>query len=273
MTVNKVIVLVPIYKAVLSELEQFSLDYSLETLSHREVRFIAPVSLDMSAHLARHPGIPVDHYPDNCFASVRDYSRLLMNPRFYAHYAAHEFMLILQTDAIVLRDDLDHWCSQPYDYVGAPWPNGVELEIHVDRFRGGPGQLVSTKVGNGGFSLRRSARCIQLLREFPEALWFFSETGSSEDLFFSVMGQVSSQFSLPDEVEASRFALELKPDEYLAANGGQPPMGGHAWWRYNMPFWTPFLRTPPPVLMPAAPPRQVDIGGLPRQLGRLELPA
>lgn len=269
---SKVIVLVPIYKAELSELEQFSLGYSLETLAAREVRFMAPDSLDMSAHLARYPDIAVDRFADTCFTSVRDYSRLLMSRGFYERYASHEFMLILQTDAIVLRDDLDHWCTQPYDYVGAPWPNGIELDVRVDRFRGDAGRVVSTKVGNGGFSLRRSARCIELLDEFPEALWFFSETGSSEDLFFSLMGPLSERFTLPDEMTASRFSLELKPNEYLASNGGQLPMGGHAWWRYNMPFWVPLLRREPPVLLPEAPPRKVDIGGLPRNLGRLELP-
>jgi Protein of unknown function (DUF5672) len=263
------IVLVPIYKPALNELEQFSIDYSLETLAGREVRFLAPLSLDMSAHLAHHPDIPVDRFDDQCFASVRDYSRLLLSQAFYERYLAYEHMLILQTDAILLRDDLDDWCEEPYDYIGAPWPNGLELEVAVDRFRGTPGQRIFTKVGNGGLSLRRSARCIELLREFPDVLWFFTETGSSEDLFFATMGQVSQNFRLPSEDVAARFALELKPDEYLEANG-MLPMGGHAWWRYNMPFWASHLRHAPPVMLPKAPPRQVDIGGLPRHLGRLE---
>jgi len=92
-------------------------------------------------------------------------------------------------------------------------------------------------VGNGGFSLRRNQACIDLIREFPQALEYFVRTGSSEDLFFSIMGSLSSRWVLPNEMAAARFSLELKPEVYHAQMGGRAPMAGHAWWKYNPGYW------------------------------------
>ena len=97
-------------------------------------------------------------------------------------------------------------------------------------------------VGNGGLSLRRIKKCLSLLEEFREIVQVFEQTGSSEDLFFSVMGALSGDFVIPNEMTASRFSLELKPSYYFDVNGGKLPMGGHAWWKYEPEFWQTYLR-------------------------------
>jgi hypothetical protein len=249
------VVLVPIYREGLEPLERFSLDYSLQRLHGREVVFIAPEKLDVSFYSRSYPGVPVLRFADEYFASVKGYNRLLLDPTFYERFDyTHEFMLILQTDAILLKDDLDHWCAQPWDYVGAPWPDGLEVTLNVDCFAGELSKKVKVHVGNGGLSLRRNAACASLLREFPQAADMFLRSGSSEDIFFALMGSQSERFALPNERIASLFALELQPERYLAINQGRTPMGGHAWWRYNQPFWVALLDVTPPVLVPAAPP-------------------
>ena len=242
------VVLVPIYQPVLSALEQFSLDHSLPLLAEkgREVLFIGPKGLDLAYYARRYPGIGFHGYDPVYFGSIRGYNLLLLDPGFYERYAAHEFLLILQTDAVLLRDDLDHWAALPYDYVGAPWPQGLPVKVHLDRFEGGNAKTVRALVGNGGLSLRRVRACQALLREFPQAAEHFRQSGSSEDLYFAVMGLLSTAFVLPNERVASLFAWELSPEHYHAING-VPPMGGHAWWKYNPAFWAGFFRMPPPL--------------------------
>ncbi len=244
---NTCAIVIPVYKAQLDDMEQFSLDYSLARLKPgRSLSFIAPVSLDMSYYTQRYPGVGVVRFPDEFFASIQGYNRLLLNPGFYQHFIDHEFMLILQTDALVLKDELDEWCALPYDYVGAPWPDGLEIMVNVDVFSGDMRKRVKTHVGNGGFSLRRNAKCIRLLQEFPQATQMFLHTGSSEDIFFAILGSQSSDFLIPNERVAARFALELKPEHYHVINGGVAPMGAHAWWRYNQAFWESLLESAPP---------------------------
>ncbi|MBC7700931.1 DUF5672 family protein [Aquabacterium sp.] len=237
-----VAVVVPIYQAQLSALEHFSLTHSLAQLQPgRTVVFIGPEGLDFSAYAADFPGIPLLTFDPSSFQSVQGYSRLLMSKAFYQRFDEHEFMLILQTDAILLRDELGAWCARPYDYVGAPWPDGLEILVNLGKFQGTLGKKIRTHVGNGGLSLRRIRKCIALLDEFPEAVDFFDRTGSSEDLFFGFMGPVSLDFVMPNEFTAATFSLELKPEYYHAVNQQRPPMGGHAWWKYNPAFWLDLL--------------------------------
>ena len=235
---DTVVILVPIYKRDLSALETYSLDKSLSVLEGRRVMFIGPQGLDRKNYTTRYPFIPFIEFPSVYFESIPGYSRLLLSPAFYLYFSDFEFVLILQTDAIVLKDEIDYWCAQPFDYIGAPWPDGYEIFINAGKFRGDYGKRVKVFVGNGGFSLRRVSKSISLLNEFSnEIVDFFMLSGSSEDLFFSVMGALSNDFIIPNEIIASRFSMELKPSLYLTINGGHLPMGGHAWWKYEPDFW------------------------------------
>ena len=222
---------------MLNAIEEYSIDYSLKWFEDHEVLLIGPDRLDLSYYLSRYPGISFSGYDPYYFSSIQGYNHLLLSEAFYEKFLDFEFTLILQTDAIVLRNELPFWCSQPFDYVGAPWPGGLELFVNLGKFEGANGRRVRTMVGNGGLSLRRNKKCIALLQEFPEAIDYFHRSGSSEDLFFSFMGPLSNDFVMPNEITASRFALELNPSFYFFINGHHLPMGGHAWWKYDLSFW------------------------------------
>ena len=234
---NSIIVVIPVYMAILPKLEEFSLDYSITVLRGRNLCFLASKDLDISYYQKRYPEIAIEYFEPVHFASISDYNRLLLGVELYQRFLGKEFLLILQPDAIVLRDELDAWIARHFDYVGAPWPRGYELFVNLDNFSGNRGKRVNVTVGNGGFSLRRIRKTLALFAEFPEALNMFRQSGSSEDLFFSVMGSLSRNFIIPNEMTASRFSLELQPSYYYAINDGQLPMGAHSWWKYELDFW------------------------------------
>lgn len=244
MKTGNVLVLIPIYKDKLDDIERYSVEYSLSALANREIRFVGPQSLDIAYYASRYKNIPFESFPAPCFESIEEYNRLLLSRHFYERYDGYEFILILQTDAIVLRDELDFWCAQPFDYVGAPWPFGYELFVNLGLFEGSFGRHVRVTVGNGGLSLRRVDKCKKILSEFATAIDIFCKTGSSEDLFFSVMGSLSHDFVVPNEITASRFAMELRPSYYYHVNGGHAPMGGHAWYKTEPEFWQALLAKP-----------------------------
>ena len=45
-------------------------------------------------------------------------------PFLYERYAAYEFMFTYELDAFVFKDELEKWCEQGWDYIGAPWFDG-----------------------------------------------------------------------------------------------------------------------------------------------------
>lgn len=238
---GRVAILIPIYKSQFESLEQFSIDFSLSIAGNRDCFFIAPEGLDCAYYKARYSNVRMERFPASYFDSVDSYSRLLLSPSFYARFAAYEFVLILQPDAILFRDDLDYWTDQPYDYIGAPWPDGLELTVWRDRFGDGNSRRVKASVGNGGLSLRRVQKCMALLGEFPETHAAFLRATANEDSYFAIMGLLSNHFSIPNEIIASKFAMELKPEYYYSINGLCYPMGAHAWWIVQPKFWAPCL--------------------------------
>lgn len=230
-------VVVPLYKAELDAREHYSLSHSLQVLQGRRVLAIGPAELALGWYRQHCPAFDWRPLPARHFSTISEYNRLLLDPAFYRSFADDEFMLILQPDAVLLSDELDDWCRRPFDYVGAPWPDGLELRIHAGRFSGDFGKQKKVYVGNGGLSLRRTQACIDLLDEFRgELLDYFLLSGSSEDLFFAFMGALSERFVLPGEMTAARFATELRPSFYYGVQG-RLPMGTHAWWRHEPDFW------------------------------------
>jgi glycosyltransferase involved in cell wall biosynthesis len=243
------IILIPVYKKKLDELEAFSIRHTLSKLKPgRLVRFIGPENIEKKFYESNFPGIGFDLFPDEYFDSIDGYNYLLLSEDFYKSYLNYEFMLIHQTDAILLVDELDYWCSQKYDYIGAPWPAG--LEINWDR-AGRHSQVstsIRTYVGNGGLSLRRTKAAAKLLVDFRQELedycsvGFENITGFNEDIFFATFSQISKNFVAPDPITASLFSTEYPPDFYLKHNGNKPPMGGHAWAKFDARFWLDLIK-------------------------------
>ena len=81
--------------------------------------------------------------------TIKQYSELFYNRQFY-DYIPTEIFLIFQTDSIILKMNRNNIYSfLEYDYVGAPW---------------NPSLLGPADVGNGGLSLRRKSKMLELLK-------------------------------------------------------------------------------------------------------------
>ena len=236
------VIAIPIYKKEFDSEEQYLVDRMFKIFANREIVFVAPQNLQKAYYLARYPTAKLSTFPDHFFESVQGYSRLLLNRLFYANFADKDFLLISQPDVYVFRDELDLWLQKPYDYIGAPWPTGFSVTLNIGRFATTTGGAPLTAfVGNGGFSLRRTKKIIQVLENDHQVSDWFSNTGSNEDLFFSFIGSMTADFIVPNPVEASLFAMEALPDFFFQINRGKLPMAAHAFRKYSPAFWEKFL--------------------------------
>lgn len=130
--------------------------------------------------------------------SVAQYSELFYNDKFY-DYIPTEMFLIFQTDSMIFKKNRNKiYNFMEYDYVGAPW---------IDSGFGPIG------VGNGGLSLRRKSKMIELLK--------YKEIGSQkrldnnygnylpEDRFFNGFHIKDYVYiNLPSVEKASEFSVE-----------------------------------------------------------------
>lgn len=229
-------IVTPLYKKKPSAAELASLEHSFGVLWKRKRFIVAPDALDLFEYEDVLQGCEIIRLKARHFESVATYNCLMLSKYFYKLFDAYDFMLLLQPDAIVFRDELDNWCERGYDYIGAPWPNGWDIPpfyfryyFLINRYLPWFNRPIRKYVGNGGLSMRKISSALDTLDKYWLAARIWA---ANEDLFWALYSR-----NVPGVKEASMFALEQEPFIYYRANGNLLPVGCHAWEKYEPEFW------------------------------------
>jgi len=226
---------------------------------------VCPQGLDVSRYMGAASGLTVDSIDPKWLSSYRMFNRAKIAPLLYSKYSSFQYILFYELDAWVFRDELEYWCDQQYDYIGAPWFDGYSAASPASQFKG---------VGNGGLSLRKVSSHLRALSTFgyvlePRKLWakflnklsfrsgvkflldlsirnnthyLFNDYKQNEDSFWG--GIVASKFEwfrVPDMNTAARFSMEMNAPLLYSRNGNQLPFGCHKWEKYHADFWKQFI--------------------------------
>lgn len=230
---------------------------------------LAPVGLDLSPYQALLPGARVIRVGVKWMSSVRAYNRLMISPIIYRILSSYSHVLVHEPDALVLRDELDLWCEEAYDYIGAPWFVGYEDAKPDAPFLG---------AGNFGFSLHRPAMMLTILRgkqrwyggaELRGDLSRVLRARESNRLFRILRGiggagtlrgastiyenncdvfwgqlvpRLVKNFRIAPPEVALKFSWETLPSRCYKLCNGALPFGLHAWARYDFAFLKPLLQ-------------------------------
>ncbi|HEX7016188.1 MAG TPA: DUF5672 family protein [Cyclobacteriaceae bacterium] len=271
---TSLVITVPVYKERLSGYEEISINRLIAICPHYPIRFFAPEGLNVSYYINKTSALSdvgVETFDKGYFKDVITYSKLLTRPLFYKRFESYEYLLIYQPDALIFRDDLGFWCSQGYDYIGAPFFRNYVTEFEKAQYIG---------VGNGGFSLRKISSMLRILhswkmfydrddvkwlkrgknwkgRIFYEGVYLLGYLGvynntfhllngfkGYEDFFWGYFaGPKFSWMKFPDYNEALKFSFEFNCKRLYADNNFQLPTGCHRWWGPDKDFWMPILQS------------------------------
>lgn len=223
-----VAVVIPVYKKILSDLEIISYKQLLRVLGEFDIVAIAPKEQKLPEEMRRND-IKVEHFAAEFFRSVGSYSRLMLSECFYERFLKYQYILIYQLDAFVFKNELMHFCSLGYDYIGAPWLSGFCEYTNLKR--------KVLYVGNGGFSLRRVEACLNALRCRQRLLGIYQER--NEDAFFSACGD--DDFRVAPREVALTFSFEREVRRCFEENHRKLPFGCHAFERYDLEFWKRYI--------------------------------
>lgn len=245
------VIVVPIYKSHVSENEQWSLRQCFKVLGNHPIVFIKPEGLDISPYIPYtfNKSFEEESFDPGFFSDIRGYNRLMLSQEFYGRFLKYSFMLIYQLDAFVFSDDLKYWCSQGFDYVGAPWierhkfTRKIRSYLHYKLNRKQNGSISPTwlqfynRVGNGGFSLRNIKKFHEICGSHKQMIDFYNERNHNhffnEDVFWSIeVNRLGKRLNIPRCQKALHFAIEQKPDLALSRLNGALPFGMHAWHQY-----------------------------------------
>jgi hypothetical protein len=121
--------------------------------------------------------------------SIDHYNKLLYNEYFYTNIDT-DYFLIFQTDTLISNKYKDNiYKFLHYDYVGAPWK-------------------IINKVGNGGLSLRKKSKMLEMLKKGG----YIKDNGEVhyEDRFFTNTcgNDIGIGLNIPTIEEAKFFSVE-----------------------------------------------------------------
>lgn len=233
---EKVAVIVPIYKEKLNALEEISLRQCQKILGHYPLFFVCPDGLSISYEELL-PQAKKKEFDPSFFKDTQSYSRLLTDPAFYEAFLNFEYILIYQPDAYVFKDELMHWCHQGYDYIGSP---KLKLENYLN-----PNKVKNWRMDahllNGGFSLRKVKSMIRFTKIFH---FFYRRVPVNEDQLFSCYFiryiPLRLFIHLPNWKTALKFGWEKNPSIAYSLEQ-ELPFGCHAWEKYHPKFWKEWI--------------------------------
>jgi len=122
--------------------------------------------------------------------TISDYSGMFYKSLLYDNIPT-EIFLIFQTDSVICsnhKDLINNFLK--YDYVGAPWDQGGVKNV-----------------GNGGLSLRRKSKMLEIVEKCDKHM-----DGVNEDLIFS-RGCGVTELNKPSVDEAKKFSIESLDNE------------------------------------------------------------
>lgn len=226
------IVLIFSHKPALEWFERISLAQCFRVLGRHPIRLVCPLGLDVSEYRAIVPNIEVDFIPAEFMGSYGAYNKMKTSSWIYRRYAAFDYMMTHELDALVFRDELVFWCAQGWDFIGAPWFTDFSSSADDGLWA----------VGNGGFSIRRINTYLRVLKSSgPQDM--------AEDAFFAFHAKEHVRgFRIPTPTEALPFSFECAPRDCYELSGRRLPFGCHAWKKYDLKFWQEYsgLNLTPP---------------------------
>lgn len=244
-------VVIPIYKKGFTTLEQISFNQIYTVLGHYPIVIIKPKSLDLSFLQTEYPSLSFESFDDKYFQGITGYNHLLLSDTLYKRFLDTHYILICQLDSYVFRDELLEFCNKEYDYIGAPWlkkpiyQNCIMtylLNAKKRRYNKKDKpcrQNLYDKIGNGGFSLRKTSSFYEAAIKHRKRIDFYLSHPKvplyNEDVFWAIE---VPEFTYPSVEEAIRFAFDKYPKYCFKLNNNQLPFGCHGWYKRKWrSFW------------------------------------
>ena len=269
----KIVIAIPLYKNNPEKEELNSLCQCVKILAKYDICFFTHKNLNFTNYIKKDEikkDYKVEYFDEKNFNNIQSYNELCLNPDFYKRFKYYDYMFLYQLDGWVFKDELEQWCNQGWDYIGAPWFKGFEKADNNSDF------IIPS--GNGGVSLRNISKFIKILENkkdyantkklpFQYFLKYFKKNGvsgikkyikafkgyksshirlnknSNEDLVITrYFPTVDKEFKIAPPEIALKFSFEVLPERLYKMNNNKLPFACHAWKKYGRGFYKSFIK-------------------------------
>lgn len=218
----QVAIVTPVYRPILSAVEELRLNVSLKQNQDYAHFFVFPRGMDTIGIRSKFPKSHLLEVPSEFLQSKSSYNLLMLSGQFYSEFSQYCYLLVLQLDAFLIQS-LQNLCKRNYDYVGSPfWPpleltrgifGSVRYPNSVSRVFGF--RKILLEGFNGGLSLRKIETFKTILLEMQQSkhkgdYFAINERPYHEDEAFSLFFR-SKGFHIPSTEEAMRTFHDSMP--------------------------------------------------------------
>lgn len=255
-------------KPTLDEINSFK--QCLQIFAGEDIRIVHPQGLNLKIYedISKQYNVKYISFNKKWFTSIRTYSTLMQQSFFYEMFNDVDYILIHQLDVWVFRNELQMWCEQCFDYIGAPLFN--------DR------REVLPYACNGGFSLRKVQSFIDILNKkskfhftwknpmtmsalpaktkirsyikkvliLTELLfcrisprYYIKYSHHFEDISYSIAMNFIQEFKVAPQEIAMFFSFEKFPSVLYSKTNNNLPFGIHGCLKYDPEFWETHIDT------------------------------
>jgi len=187
--INSFVICIPSHKTTLSKKEIKNINISIKNNNYKNFYFILPKDINKKFYKKNFPRIKICCFDEKYFKCENSYNKFLLNKDLYLKFDQFKFMIICQTDAILVRD-LSKLNIYNYDFIGSPWKPSIKINLFDIYGMGLINKIFNLKrdnisVGNGGLSIRKISKFSQVTKEIK----FLNYIKCGEDVFFSYMAK------------------------------------------------------------------------------------
>lgn len=101
----------------MEEIPPVTLSFSLEKLKNIDVIWVMGISSSLPKWTENYPDSLTYRFEDKYFSGSDAFTRLLLSPQFYSRFDWCEFIFLLDSNTVVLKNELEYWCKQGYDFI------------------------------------------------------------------------------------------------------------------------------------------------------------
>ncbi len=251
------VIVIPCHKQDPSAEEKVSLLQCQKILGDFPIYIVHPSGMKTGAYELIFPRLQSLPVSPEWMSSISAYNKLMISPYIFNALQNYTHILIHEPDAIVLKDELIFWCSQNFDYIGAPWFNSDKKDDFTLKATGNFGlSLIKVSTANNLFLknprwythsmiIRDLIRGLRgQITDLKDAFLAMGRRGRLAnadalykdhcDIFWSyLVPKVDSLFLIAPPEKAIHFAWETHPDKCQKICGSRLPFGIHAWSKYD----------------------------------------
>jgi hypothetical protein len=259
---NSAVIVVPVHRPAPTANERIGLRQLGRLMHGRPIVLVSPETLDSSGYREWLPSAVNLKVAPHWMESIRAYNRMMISPLIYNHplLSGYSHMLLHEPDAVLLKDELDQWSEEPYDFIGSPWTRqdpkalaGVALcqgansglsltnlaamrRVTSSWLRWHSWRHVLGDLYYGILERNRSKLRRGLVAAYPGGLLRGAHRlyNTGWDIFFTyVVPSMVPYFRVAPPDVCVRFGWETGTYACKAYTNGVPPFGLHAWTKYE----------------------------------------